>query len=108
ETNLRGNATLLPPRLVFRPVLVEIQPHVHQGMLFSRNVTEINAHLAVVDFPVTATPLPCYAHRVLALFPEGRGIENDDTIGFAQFRANLPRQLLDQEAVVPQRLPDEF
>src|SRR5271169_5688791 len=108
ETNLTGDATLLPPLLILCPLLVEIQPHVHQGVLLSRNVSQVDAHLAVVDFSVTATPLPCYAHRILALLSEARGIENEYAIGLTQLRADLPRQLLNQQAVVPEPLPNEL
>ena len=108
ETNLTRHATLLSPRLVLRPLLVQIQSHVHQSVFLARNVPKINAHLAVVDLSKTTKPLPCHTNRFLALFLEARGIENEHTIGLAQLPSDLLCQLLDQQTIVPKRLPNEL
>jgi len=96
-----GNATLLPPLLVLRPLLVQVQPRVYQRVLLPRNIPQVQAHLAVVDFSQTPAPLPRHADRSLPLLLEPRRVKDEHAVGLGQLRADLPRQFSDQRAIVP-------
>ena len=108
ESEFAGNAALLSTLPVFGPFFVQIQPHVGQGVLFARDVTQIHADLTIVDFAQPTAPLSRNADRFLSLLLERRGIENQHPVRRADSRANLPDKFHDQRAIVPRRLSDEL
>ncbi len=63
EFQLRRNVTFFPPRFILDPLLRKVQTHIDQRMFPARHVTQIHAHLAVVNFSQPAVPLSLHAHR---------------------------------------------
>ena len=86
-----GRAT---PPAIRRPFLGEIKASVDDCMFFSRYVCHVDPNLAVLDLAEAAAPLPRHAHRLSPLRGEGRGIEHDHPVGFAQVVADLSRRVV--------------
>src|SRR5712691_6612866 len=64
------------------PVLGEREPEVEQGMIVARHVPHVHPHLAIVDLPPVATPLPLHPHRMRTPFWEAAGIKGDHPVRF--------------------------
>ena len=63
-----------------------------------RCIGHIDADLAVLDLAEPAAPLPSHAHRLGPLLGEGRGVEHDHAVGFAQVLADLARSVVSRGA----------
>jgi hypothetical protein len=72
------------------------------------DVGEVHPDLAVLQLPEPAAPLPLNPDGGRALLGEGRRIEHQHGVRFAQLRPDLPGQLGQERAVVPVGLADEL
>jgi hypothetical protein len=108
ETHPLGRAGLGPPLLVGGPLLGQVQADVHQGVLGPAGVAQVDADRAVVDLAQPAAPLPLHAHRRRPLLGEGRRVEHQHPVGFAELFTDLAGQFGEQGPVPPGGLAEEL
>src|SRR4030043_18679 len=106
--NMFRHAAFLSPGLIICPLFRKIQSLIYQTMFFTRGVAHVNTHLPIVNFAKTTKPLSLYTHRIVAALLMPGGIEDNDTIIFANFSTYLPYQLLLQWLIIPRRCAYEF
>ena len=87
KTHLLRHARLAESFPILRPFLRQIQTKIDQGVFFRRNISPIDADLAVIDFALSAAPLAGHAHRGFPLLAKRRGIEHQHAVGRSQFAA---------------------
>ena len=89
-----GHSGLLATRPVLGPFLRKIKTYIDDRMFFPRDVSHVDAHLAVLDLAEPAAPLLGDAHRLGPFLGKRRGVEHDHAVGFAQLLADLGCQCL--------------
>src|SRR3990172_1781250 len=99
--NMFRYAAFFATNSIFAPLFGKIQTLIHQGMFFTRSVTHIDTHLAVVDFAQPTQPLPLDTHRITTTLLMPRRVKDNDSLILANFLTNLPGQLLLQGLMVP-------
>ena len=95
------HAGFLTTLFVARPLFGKKQSHINQRVFVARNISHVNRNLAVVDFTVTAAPLPRYANRFTSRFGKSRRIKDQNTIIVAQVLSDLKYQSIAQWFVIP-------
>src|SRR5207244_7515453 len=99
EANVCGHTCLGATTRALGPGLRQEEPEIDQRVFPTRDIAEVDADLAVVDLAESPAPLPLNAYRFRALLGEGRRIENQHAVVFAQLCPDLPRQLCHQRPV---------
>jgi hypothetical protein len=108
EPHPLGHPGRLPPGLVRRPRLGQVQADVHQGVIGAGDVGQVHPDLTVLDLPEPPAPLPLDPDRGGPVLGEGGRVEHQDSVRLAPFRPDLAGQFGHQRPVVPGCLADEL
>lgn len=83
---------LLHAGFVLRPFFRKVQITINNSVTFAADVTQINAHLTVINLAQPTAPLTRNADRLLSRFRKRRGIKSQNAILFAQLSCDLTSQ----------------
>ena len=90
-----------------RPLVVQVQTCIQQGMAPVAGIGGVDGHLAVGEFAEGAAILAGDADALGAALGKTTFIEDEDSVGVAQFRIDPLDQFPKQGRVFPGRLADE-
>ena len=80
----------------------------HQSLATWGGIGQEDANLAVVNLAEVAIPLPLHATGSTAFLGDGRGVQDQDSPGIAQFVADVLAQFVEDGVVTPQAGADKL
>lgn len=107
ELDLRRDMSRASAFGIIRPVFRQVQLTVEEYACSRRRVRQEDAQLAVVDLSESATPLARDTDRVFTLLRKTGPINDEDTLGAANFLNDVPLQLETHVDIGPLARADE-